>query len=514
MGFCRKCGAELLEDANCCHQCGESITKSNESNNDIQTAQDYTQNSCVVIAPATQKKAKKFNILKILIPVVCVLFAIVIVLSILSVNKLKGESNGGLSNDKHNETGVALNGVNISWANMSIDDSSLRLTDDQKTVLRYFDDDYFDVTDYESIQRYPQIFRHAQITFCGHVIKVLEMDDENYTCVVELVTNDHFFFEESEIGTFNTNVVVKGKQSEDGRLVVGDYREFYGRYDDVAEYTIDGSKQYYPTISIFYALNGQKFDDKYIKNVAKIIFGSDVKLEDPLSNNFDLLDEFHPNGYSYYLVTLDNQTNANFSSFEFSNTNGFIRDANLKQNIERQFFVSADFKHYIITVFDRNLKTVYLEYYDRDFKKIWSKEFEDTDTMQIDYSTEKLYIITNNDLYGLDISNGKELFDPVFVGEKVKINMVKDGVILIGKGNRDNIMKLDLKGKMLWKSSIDLEIGSCSSLQIIDDNIVGYYYSEWRDGMNYEDFVQKMVSVDKDGKILSEFVCDNMKESV
>lgn len=410
--------------------------------------------------------------------------------------------------DSHNQTGVTVDGVNISWANMEIDNAALKLTDEQKAVLQYFDDDYFFISDYDSLQRYPKIYRHAQVEFLGTVVKILEADDENYTCLVE-ISNGSVDIYDTEDASAENNLVVMGSQPANGRIIEGDFLRFYGRYNDVSACTIDGKESYYPTVSAFYAIAGEKFDAANIKNVAKIIFGSDIKLEDPMQNSDYMLDENHPNGYLYYLVTLDNQTNANFSSFEFSRTNGFIRDANFKENIERQFFVSADFQHYIITVFDRNLHTAYLEYYDRAFQKIWGKEFENTDSITMDYTQNAIYIVTDNDLYGINIADGELLFDPVFVGEKIKINLLEDGVILIGKGNKDNIMKTDLKGNIVWKASIDLEVDSCSSLQIVDGNIVGYYYNAFED---YDTFTQKMVSVDKDGNIISEFVCDNLEE--
>lgn len=413
-----------------------------------------------------------------------------------------------VENDDHNQTGISVEGVKISWGNMKIDNSSLKLTDDQKTVLQYFDDDYFYISDYESLQRYPKIFRHAQVQFDGYIVKMLEASDETYTCLAKLLGSADMYGETGENYEFNENyIVITGQQPEDGRIIEGDEFRFYGRYMDVNSYTIDGKDSFYPTISAFSAILGSKFDANYIKKVAKIIFGSDIKLSDPMSNGSYMLDDYHPNGYLYYLVTLDNQSNANFSSFEFNTQFGFIRDANLEENVERCFSVSADFQNYIITVFDHNLNTAYLEYYDRDLKKVWSREFEDTDSIIMDYTADSIYCVINNDLYGIDIKDGEDLFEPVFIGEKVAINLLEDGVILIGRGNKDNIMKTDLKGNIVWKTSIDLEVASCSSLQIVDDNIVGYYFND-----DYTNFTEKMVSVDKDGNIISEFECTNIEE--
>lgn len=403
--------------------------------------------------------------------------------------------------DEHNQTGISVDGIKISWANMKIDNDDLKLTEDQKIVLKYFDNDYFPLGDYDALQRYPKVFRHLQVEVNALIVKMLETNDDTYTCLAKLFTGADMYGETGENYELNENyIIIRGPQPNSGRIVEGDKITMYGRYMDVEKYEIDGKEKFYPTFNAFYYLQSYgKFDAKDIKEVAKIVFGQDIKLEDPMSSPNYGLDKNHYNGYLYYLVTLDNQTNANFSSFEFNRMYGYICDANYKDNVERSFAVSADFEHYIITIFDKNLNTICLEYYDRDFKKIWSREFEDAESLTMDHTAESIYLITNNDFYGIDISNGKDLFDPVYFGEKVRVNIVDDGVILVGTGNKDNIMKTDFKGKLIWKNSIGLEVESCSTLQIIDGNIVGFYME------NSGDYRSVMASVDKEGNIIEEF---------
>lgn len=406
--------------------------------------------------------------------------------------------------DEHNQTGVSVNGIKVSWANMKIDNENLSLTDDQKTVLQYFDDDYLYIADYDSLQRYPEIFRQAQVEFQGSVVKILETNDESYQCLVWLADIQYLLTHEFDYKKppEDNFIVVTGKHPSTGRIIEGDYLRFYGRYNDVESHTIDGKEAYYPTISSFYTVAGDKFDADYIKKTAKILFGPDLKLSDPMSSSDYTLDMYHWNGYSYYLVTLDNQTNANFSSFEFSRTNGFIRDANIKEGVVRTISISADFTHYIIIIRDTNLNTVYVEYFDREFKKIWSREFEDTNNMEMDYTMDKMFLVTDNDLYYLDINTGEDVIPSVFVGKKIAVNLLDDGAILIGEGSKDNVMKVDFEGNIVWKTSIDLDVESCTSLQIIDGNVIGYVYGA-------ENFAQKMFCVDKDGNLVSEFECQN-----
>lgn len=417
------------------------------------------------------------------------------------------DSSVAVQEDEHNQSGVSLNGIKVSWANMKIDNENLSLTEDQKTVLQYFDDDYLYIADYDSLQRYPDIFRHAQVEFEGGVVKVLETNDESYKCLVWLADLQYLFTHEFDHkNTPDENyVVVTGKHPSTGRIIEGDFLRFYGRYNDVESHTVDGKDAYYPTLSAYYTVSGEKFDSDYIKKVAKVLFGPDLKLSDPMSSSDYVLDENHPNGYMYYLVTLDNQTNANFSSFEFSRTNGFIRDANIKDGVERTISVSADFNHYIIIIRDSNLNTVYVEYFDRDFKKIWSREFEDTNNMEIDYTQDRMFLVTDNDLYYLDINTGEDVISPVFVGKKIAVNLLEDGAILIGEGSKDNVMKVNLDGQIVWKISVDIDVDGCTSLQMIDGNIIGYLES-WENGVK-----QKMFCVDEDGNLISEFECENVE---
>ena len=140
----------------------------------------------------------------------------------------------------------------------------------------------------------------------------------------------------------------------------------------------------------------------------------------------------------------------------------------------------------------------------RDFQKLWSREFKDVDTISLDYTSKNIYLVANNDLYIMDTETGEDQIDPVLVGEKVKISVAKDGIIMIGTGNKDNIMKTDFEGNIIWKVSADMEVSSCDMIQIVNGTVVVKL-----DYQNYEptfEYVSKMVAVDSEGNIVSEFV--------
>ena len=416
------------------------------------------------------------------------------------------------STGSQNENGVEVDGAVVSWGNLEIDNS--KLTEDQKEVLKYFDSDYFMINNYDSFQKYPEIYRGTQVKFDAAVIDVLQTDDEKYEALVSMNayidenTGEPVILDETAL------LVVSGNHPDDGRIVKDDCLSFYGRFIDVQEYEIDGKKEYYPHVTVNYTLtpmanNGGsmgtpvRFGLDEIEKVAKIIFGEDIKIKEPVYGEDFELDELHYPENPFYLVTLDDQSNANFSQFEFWRNDGFIMDANSTFEVYRTLSVSADFQHYIVTIFDQNLNMTYMEYYDRDFEKIWSREFKGTENIAFDYTENDIYFVANNDFYVIDVKTGEDKIEPVIVGEKLRASAISDGVILIGTGNKDNIMKVDFEGNVVWKTSVDLEVSYCDIIQVVDDRIITVLSDYGNVGGSQ--MTDKMVAVDSDGNVISEF---------
>lgn len=424
------------------------------------------------------------------------------------------------ASSEKDETGINVDGSIISWANMKIDNPNLKLSDGQLQVLKYFDNDYLSVNTYENLQRYPKIYRNAQIYFDGVVTKILQMDDENYECLFWMGgwLGDDGHLVESAVQK-DKLLVLRGKQPANARVAVGDRLRCYGRYLDVQSFTVDGASAYYPTVSVNYTTAfsdegaSERFDLSTIQPVAKTILGNDIKIKEPVYGKDFTLDELHTPQYYFYLVTPDNQSNSNFSQFEFSRMEGFIRDAKSTVDMERLFHVAADFEHYIVSVYDRNLHLMYLEYYDRDYKKIWSREFENVDTVPYDYTTKEIALVADNDLYLIDTQTGKDLSKPVLVGEKVSVNIMSDGIVMIGTGNKDNVMKVDRLGSPLWKASVNLEVTECIGLQIIDGNVVAKLIhtestpmpEKYGGGEQLTAYRSDIAAIDNTGAVLSQF---------
>lgn len=485
MKKCPKCSKELPNEAQFCPYC---MTK--------------FETDKIIIPKGKKKISKKL--------IALIVAGVVIAASIFGFAKwgypaIKNASNQTGVNDP-NQTGVNVDGSVISWANMKIDNPDLKLTEDQIEVLKYFDDDYFPINKYDNLKKYPKAYRNTQISFYGQVVKVINATDEEYECL--------FLVCDYESSGKDNYVIIKGKQDEKSRMVEAT-DEFgglacYGRYIDIQSYEVDGVSRQLPVVTINYTneigtLNSGdvslRFGLDTISKVAKAILG-DVKISEPVDDeNFGVL-----------IATPNKQTNSAFTAFEFSMFKGYIKDVNSSETEIRQFGVAADFNHYIVSVYNENLKNMYLEYYDRDFNKLWGREFFNIDIQVYDYTSEYIYFVEDNDLHIIDIKTGEDTCDPILVGQKVKVNVTKDGIILIGKGTKDNIMKTDLNGKVLWKTSVDIDVTECGVLQIIDGNIVVNLISCLIDGYSSE-YKSKMAVIEKDGNLFLEFTdADNSSE--
>ena len=87
-----------------------------------------------------------------------------------------------VSNKEHNSS--PSNDLDLGLKSVKIDNVEEELTEKQKIVLQYFDNDYMDASNYEFLMRYPQIYEGSQIKFHGQVVKIINSDNTAYKLVV------------------------------------------------------------------------------------------------------------------------------------------------------------------------------------------------------------------------------------------------------------------------------------------------------------------------------------------
>lgn len=392
------------------------------------------------------------------------------------------------------------NDAGIGLKNIKIDTADRELTDAQKAVITYFDNDYLEASDYEFLRRYPNLFQDAQISLGGMVAKVLSMDNENYKLILWLNTDPAYV----PYATPGEYVILNGKTNPSAWLMENDVILAYGRYTGIETVDIDGVSYTIPVVETYTTYYGttrpqfqmaERFDYPLIKAVAETIFGKDIEIRDPVAGEDlsmeDAMVDYYALGYMPYadmdpseideymdlLVELEDQSNANFKKFRFSKYEGAIIDAKgpFDSGIERRIEFSADFEHFFLFTRNTGLESLKLAYYDKSFNKIWEREFEEITSAVYDYTETNLYIVVNNELYIINIETGEDVFSPSYVGEKKEIRKFSDGIVIVSASKSDGIMKISPSGDMIWKTNLSTDVERVYGLQLVNGNVILNY---------------------------------------
>lgn len=379
----------------------------------------------------------------------------------------------------------AKNDTDVGLKTIKLDTAMAAMTKEQLDVVKYFDNDYFEITDYEFLRRYPQVFDEAQVSETGTVQKVLAQNGNQY----EILLWCGWEFDDPDKKEL---ILLKGETN--GPLFIeGDQIGINGRYGGIETITVDGESMTIPVIDVYDAymyLTTNRFDFSYIKSVAKSIFGENIevrKLQGEELNEW-VYEDF------YYVAELDNQSNAKLSKFYFDTSGGHIWDAtqfDWDSPIERHIEFTADFKHFYVLSYDYSLETFTVECYNQELKKEWKREFEEVQAPEseglmdriYDYTKNNFYIAINNELHIINAETGEDTFAPAYVGPKVSVNKLQDGILLVSNGKADALMKVDLNGQMIWKTNVATELFNVCSVQGNKDNLVIYTVNE--DGYHY-----------------------------
>lgn len=447
------------------------------------------------------KKINKKIIFIVIAVILVIALAIFITLSLF--NKPTKE-------EKKSTEATVFQDNNVGDGLLSVDDKDSNLSERQKTVLQYFDDNYLSIEDYSYFKRYPDIFKQTKVSFEATVEKVLKSNDKEFEVLAEVMSRD---------STSQSYVIIKGNQTK-RRLMEGECIKVQGRFINNEDMTIDGVSYNLPVIeyhnNIFcnvYDENGQlmpdecgctdaaMYDEEFAKEVAKAIFGDSVSVR--MGTEDDLVLGIHSWSDTFVVATLENQSNANFTAFEIYTNFPYIRDVKSTAKVKRYFNYTSDFNHYLISVQDTDFKTFTFEYYDKDLNKIWSREFEGTETAIYDNTDNYIYSVVNNELHILDMKTGKDVVDPIAAANRVKINKLKDGIFLGGKDSFDTFMLVGLDGKVKWKTNYGKSIDSIGSIQLINDELVVEVYQE--DPEEPQQLFKEYVRLSaKDGSIISQ----------
>lgn len=478
--LCKNCGKELPDESKFCPYCMVKFVDENK------------------ITPTQPKKKSGKKIIVAVVAAVCVVAIAVacalIIPKVVESSKEDGKTGVGEIADVGNEGALRTpksveNDDSLGLMNVKLRGEAENLNETQKLLVEYFDTDYFRAP-YNSLQRFPQVYEGAQINFICYVTKIIQSNEKEYTALVEY---EAFKTEDGYYQPTGNYAVIKGQQTET-RIIEGDSLVLYGKYQNVNTYEVDGKSYIVPTVLVnryvfFSYLDWSEpmFTMEEIRTVARHIFGDDVKIrytknDDSPGSDFDY--EFFEG--SYYTAELDNQSNANFTKYRFfAGLGGSIIDCKSEWPVERKITFSADFEHFYLQVFDHSLNVYTLECYDKELKKLWSREFDETTSAVIDYTADHIYLVANGNMYIIDAKTGEDAVEKKYVGAKSGIRKLKDGILLISPGKTDAVMKTDLTGNVLWTANLTAEISNPLTgadipvVQIVDGNYVIQYDAGW-----------------------------------
>lgn len=367
---------------------------------------------------------------------------------------------------------TAENDIDTGLRTLKVDVAAGKLTQDQLQVLKFYAKDYMDVFSVETLLRFPNIFEKSLVNLWIDVAKVVKSDNDSYEVIGYLMENSGDFGDMSDP---NHLVVLRGTQT-DKRYIVGDILNIEGRFMGTESILIDGVTNTMPYIEVHSAFiqsdDGAFFPERAsmseIKNIAKSIFGDNITLR---TTNWNDENEAYIDNFDFYVCELDNQSIPKIGTYFFMQRYGTMYVKETDQ-IYRHVEFSADFKHFFLFSFDRSLGTLTLEYYDQNLNKIWKREMEETENAIYDFTKNNIYLNANNKLYIINIETGEDTFKPSFVGDKIDLRKVEDGIILLGKGKSDAIIKTDLQGNILWTVNTKNNNGYVVTVQEIDGRYV------------------------------------------
>lgn len=468
-----------------------------------------------------EKNKKK----KIIVPIIVAIIIIALVsIIILLVLKLNNNSTQTDSNAKNENSENKQEIQTMSFKSMDATDTSL--TDDQRAIALFFDEDYFFLETYEELVRYADMLKNINISSYCQVNTILSSDDETFEAVCQWAPNNEALWG-GEVELTNP-IIIKGKKPEK-MVMQGDNIALKGKLLGAETRNINGESKYLPVIEIIEMGDDYLwYTDDTIRQISKLVFGDNIKVRRPTEEEtFDMVNDYFYNYQDHiWLVELENQSNLNFKVFDIwqSDPRGVITyNALYNQGIEKDYlnkklYITPDLQKYI--VFDMSVadKYVYISVYDRNLNKLWQREISNASELTWDATNSNLVFVSDNDFYNINIETGEDIFNPVFVGKKADIRIVDNGYILISHESDDSVMFLDTNGNI--KNKFDITLGTKDQpnqeiynnyIQKLDNNYVILYniydidkYNDYGMYTSQEIFSSKYVIIDENGNKIKE----------
>ena len=408
---------------------------------------------------------------------------------------------------------IANKEYKYSFQTMNATDDNL--TDDQKELAKFFDSNYFFLSSYDELSRYADTLKNIKVATYCQVKTFLSTDDDNYEVVCNWGNSYDYFWGSDDL-ELRDSIIIKGEKPE-SMFAINDSLTIKGKIVGAETRIIEGKNKYLPVIEVVeIGVNDDWYSEETIRKIAKLVFGNNIKVRRPTQEESlkMVTDYYYSFQDSLWLVEFENQSNLNFKVFDIwqSSPHGAISyNALYNQGIEsdylnKKLYITPDLQKYIVFDMSRYDELVYINVYNRDLEKLWSREISNVSNIVWDATDTQLTFVSDNDMYNIDLESGKDIMDPMYVGKKHNVAIVENGYILLSETKNDAVMFIDKNGTIKNKFDINIEMsgnGSLSTtLQKLDNNYaILYSYAEVTDRINV---TSKYIIIDKNGNLIKE----------
>ena len=373
--------------------------------------------------------------------------------------------------------------------NQQLSEFNISLEEQYDNVLeQYFGIDYIALFNYDNLARYPDAYKDTLIQIYGYVEKVIEEKDNSYKILIRM--HDWYNYLDSE-----SYFVIEGEYNK-SRYLEDDFVLIYGVYKGNETYSIDGLNKVLPKLNTVKLIIGDAtgefmdFNEKELREVIDEFFGTTYTLTKP---NYDYRNEVELELMKlpfHYIVTLDNNSNARFNKYRIYPSGGSIDVVTEYDNkyLKRYIDKSSDKENFILSTYTETNDYLELQMYDKDFKAIWTRKFENAGDYLYDINNGRIALSIDNELYIIDEKNGKDIVSPIMISEGNCVKLLSTGdIILVTDNAKDFIIYVNPDGTIKWKTSLstydgewDNEIEGVYSILVANEKIyVGYYITDY-----------------------------------
>ena len=179
--------------------------------------------------------------------------------------------------NKNDKTETNVSETSLSFKQM--DPSDTNLTDSQKEIAKFFNEDFFHPYSYEELVRYADMLKNINISCYCQINQILSSDDQNFEALSQWAAyNDELWG-----GTVNlTNpIIIKGAKPEK-MVIKGDNLTLRGKLVGAETREINGENEYLPVIEIIdIGEDYYWYSEDTIRQVSKLVFGNNIKVRRP-----------------------------------------------------------------------------------------------------------------------------------------------------------------------------------------------------------------------------------------